>query len=73
MANTEQKVVVELIEAVTNAIAAAGSRGISSGEVYAMLMPAGCTLAQWQSLEEMLVRVGAVTKRNHLLVATVLP
>ncbi len=62
---------LQVIRAVVDAVAASGSAGCPAGTVYAALMTQGCTLEQYEQIEGMMIRVGAVTKRGDLLFATV--
>lgn len=41
--------------------------GVPSGTLYAGLMTAGCTLAQYESLVGILVNAGVVKNSNNLL------
>lgn len=60
---------IEVLSAVYDVLAGAGSDGVPAGSIYALLMAHGCTLEQYQGIEGMLVRTGLVSKRGDLLFA----
>lgn len=62
---TQAAQIVAVIKMVADIIQA--KREIPAGELYALLMPYGCTLAQYQRIEGVLVGAGVVEKRNNLL------
>lgn len=55
-----------IVEAVTEAVAAAGSLGAPGGVIYAALMGHGCSLSQYESLMGAMVRAGKLRRSGHL-------
>ena len=55
-----------LADAVVDAVKAAGSLGAPGGVIYAALMAHGCTLAQFESLMDALIRAGKLTRSGDL-------
>lgn len=56
----------QIADAITDAVAAAGSFGAPSGTLYAALMAQGCTLNQYEQIMAGLVRAGRLTQSGHL-------
>lgn len=54
-----------IVDAVVDAVRAAGPLGAPGGHLYAALMAQGCTLSQFESLMGALVRTGKVTRRGE--------
>ena len=63
------KAIVQIVSALVECIEAAGNRGVPEGELYAVLMPTGCNLEQFQQLVSLLTESGRVKKQGHLLLA----
>lgn len=59
---------VRVLHAVYQVIAGS-PEGAPAGVIYAGLMQHGCTLAQYESIEAVLVRTGLVEKKGDLLFA----
>ena len=55
------------VEAIREAVDAAGDAGIPSGHLYAMLMAYGLSLPAYQSLIAILVKTGKIAESGHLL------
>lgn len=55
--------------AITDALKEAGSAGIPSGHLYALLMGFGCTLEQFEKFMGTLVKIGAARKQGLLYFA----
>lgn len=71
---TEEKLAfIKIVQAVHAAIVESGTAGIPAGHLYAALMPSGCTLAQYERIENLLIESGAVAKKNFLLTARIQP
>jgi len=58
-----------VLDAIQDIVSAAGSQGIPSGHLYAMLM-GYMDLQTYQSVIALMVRAGGVTLQNHVLRAT---
>ena len=58
-----------VLDAIQEIVVAAGSQGIPSGHLYAMLM-GYMDLQTYQSMIALMVRAGGVTLQNHVLRAT---
>jgi hypothetical protein len=58
-----------VVEAVVEAVKAAGPNGAPGGTLYAALMSQGCTLSQFESLMGALVRLGKVRREGELYFA----
>jgi hypothetical protein len=65
----EVKAVVQIISVIAECIESAGSMGVPEGHLYALLMPTGCSLEQFQQLVTVLTSSGRVKKQGHLLLA----
>lgn len=61
-----------ILDALLDAVRAAGDHGASGGVMYAALMAhaPSCTAAQFEELMSILVDAGRVTKRGQLYFAT---
>lgn len=59
----------QILDAVTDAVRAAGHAGCPEGVLYAHLMGFGCSLSQFHAMIGALVRVGRVRKEGHVLYA----
>lgn len=57
--------VVEVIQTIMEVIRERSE--IPSGELYALLMPSGCTLAQYEKLEDIMIKSGKVEKKGQVL------
>ena len=57
---------LEVIKTVMNAVKEAGI--ITCGTLYAMLMELGCTINQYEQIEQMMLNTGLVKKRNNQLI-----
>lgn len=71
---TNAKSAVGVLLQVTHAIyeaCAAKPEGLPAGTVYALLMAQGCTLAQYEQIEALMLRSGVITKKGDLLFAAV--
>lgn len=55
----------QLVDAIVESVKVAGTQGAPSGILYLALMAHGCTLAQFESIMGVLVRVGKLTKRGE--------
>jgi len=64
--NAKHDAIVQLVNAIAEAIAEAGSRGIPSGHLYAALM-GKMTLAQFEALISLAVKAGKVKREGFLL------
>jgi hypothetical protein len=58
---------LQIVDAIVEAIEARGDQGTPEGPLYATLMPFGCTLEQFNMFVEVLVTTGKVRKRGNLL------
>jgi hypothetical protein len=58
-----------MLDLVQEIIKGAGSQGIPSGHLYAMLMTY-MDLQTYQTMIDMMVRAGGITLQNHVLRAT---
>ncbi len=47
----------------------AAPNGIPTGTLYALLMPHGCTKSQFDSIVDVLLRVGDIRCNGHILIA----
>lgn len=67
MLNPQQKstLYLEILKTLCEVIKVKGT--IPSGELYAHLMPYGCSLEQYESLINTLLNTGLVKRQNHLL------
>jgi hypothetical protein len=61
--------IVQIASALIECIQESGPRGVPEGELYAILMPTGCNLEQFNQLVSILVGSGRVKKQGHLLLA----
>lgn len=64
----DKAAVLEVAIAIRDVIAAAGSRGIPSGHLYAQLM-GKMSLSTYQQIEDFLVGSGLIKRDNFLLTA----
>jgi len=70
MSNTKAaNAIVEICRTVIEAVEASGAQGVPEGHLYAMMMPMGCNLDQFQKLISLVIGTGKVKKRGHLLLA----
>lgn len=60
------KALLEVFEAVVDAIDDCGQTGMPSGVLYAHLMTKGCTLPQFEHMMEILVASGRIRKVGHV-------
>ena len=67
MTQTQMQTDLKLVDAVSEAVQAAGPQGIPSGRLYSMLMEMGCSLNQYNGLIGIAVKMGKITNSNHLL------
>ena len=67
MSNQEKIALIQTIQAVRSAVEAGGKDGVPAGMIYAALMEHGCSINDYNNLEAMLIRVGAITKRGQRL------
>ena len=67
MTNKRFHAAVEVMKAVYDTIKNAGP--IPAGTLYSVLMAEGCTLSQYQSIEDTLVASGLVIKEGQFLSA----
>lgn len=59
----------EICDTIVSAVKAAGPMGCPSGNLYAVLMTAGCTMEQYDQMMGALVKAGKLTKQGHLYFA----
>ena len=64
-----QEAAVRIMKSIYDSIKESGPAGIPAGTVYAALLPGGCTLRHWESIEATLIGAGLVVKKGDLLVA----
>lgn len=57
--------IAELLKTIADIIIAAASEGRPSGEVYAMLLPYGVTLATYETIVATLVEIGKIKVDGH--------
>ena len=70
MTTSEQRAaVLQVADAVIQAVKAAGSTGAPGGIIYAALMAQGCSLEQYEVLTRTLVNVGMLRKSGQLYYA----
>lgn len=67
MTQTQIKAIIGLVDAIGEAVAAAGPQGIPSGHLYAAMMGLGCSLAQFNGLVSIAVKVGKITQQGFIL------
>jgi hypothetical protein len=58
-----------IVDATVDEVKVAGDRGAPGGVLYAALMAHGCSLSQFESLMDALVRLGKVRRQGHLYFA----
>jgi hypothetical protein len=63
----KKRAAVAILKAVYETIQEAGPMGAPAGHLYAALMSRGCTLEQYQTIENNLLRSGLVTKHGDCL------
>jgi hypothetical protein len=56
----------EICDTIVEAVRAAGPLGCPSGNLYAVLMTAGCTMEQYNQMMAGLVRAGMLRKSGNL-------
>ena len=61
---------MQVIAAIYETIRDASPGGTPAGVLYAALMQYGCTLSQFESIVEMLVRAGMIERKGDILRAT---
>lgn len=61
---------LEVLEAVVEAIDDCGQTGMPSGILYASLMTQGCTLQQFERMMEILVESGRIRKSGQVFYGT---
>jgi len=66
----QERALLQVVLAVREAVAAAGALGCPAGTVYAALMAQGCTIQQYEQIEALMLRTGAITKKGDLLFVT---
>jgi len=54
-----------VLDSVAEAVALAGTEGVSGGTLYAILMGYGCSYNMFEALMDTLVREGKVKKRGQ--------
>jgi hypothetical protein len=59
--------------AILDAVREAGSTGAPGGVIYAGLMAAGCSLAQYEAMMGTLVRIGRLERRGEIYFARSAP
>lgn len=59
------KAMVEIVQLIAETIKT--RKEIPAGELYALLMPSGCTLEQYEKIEGILIESGKVEKKGNLL------
>ena len=57
--------IAELLKTIADVIIAAANEGRPSGEVYAMLLPIGVTLATYEAIVATLVEIGKIKVDGH--------
>lgn len=63
---TQAAALKAVVEAVTEAVKAAGSHGAPGGVIYSALMASGCSHSQYVSLMGAMVRAGKLRQSGHL-------
>lgn len=64
----QQKIgLLQVIQAIRQAVIESGSLGCPEGHVYAALMAQGCTIGQFEDIIALMVRTGAIQKKGNLL------
>jgi hypothetical protein len=67
--SAQERALLQVVLAVREAVAAAAPLGCPAGTVYAALMAQGCTIQQYEQIEALMLRTGAMTKKGDLLFA----
>lgn len=67
MTETQKKVFRMVAKALYETVLAVEPHGAPSGVCYAAFQQYGCTLAQYQAIEQSLIIAGVLTKENNVL------
>ena len=66
LTNQQAAAIHLVVDAVVDAVKAAGDHGAPGGVIYAALMGQGCSLSQYESLMAALIRVGKLRRSGDL-------